>query len=119
MTTERNTFLEENLARVRLRFSKETELDDERALRLITETVFDDPQACGMPQAVLEDCMRKIFWKTRRKLNLLDPLLQDDEVTEIMVNGPQSIFVERCGRIERYPYCFDSVGELIYLPPLS
>lgn len=112
MTTERNTFLEENLARVRLRFSKETELDDERALRLITETVFDDPQACGMPQAVLEDCMRKIFWKTRRKLNLLDPLLQDDEVTEIMVNGPQSIFVERCGRIERYPYCFDSVGEL-------
>ena len=78
MTTERNTFLEENLARVRLRFSKETELDDERALRLITETVFDDPQACGMPQAVLEDCMRKIFWKTRRKLNLLYPLLQDD-----------------------------------------
>lgn len=111
-TTERNTFLEENLAKVRLRFSQETELDDERAQELITETIFDDPEAFCMPPPALQHCMQKIFWKTRRKLNLLDPLLQDADVTEIMVNGPENIFVERHGKIERYPYCFDSTGEL-------
>ena len=110
--TERNTFLEENLAKVRLRFSQETELDDERAQELITETIFDDPEAFCMPPPALQHCMQKIFWKTRRKLNLLDPLLQDADVTEIMVNGPENIFVERHGKIERYPYCFDSTGEL-------
>lgn len=51
--TERNTFLEENLAKVRLRFSQETELDDERAQELITETIFDESggflYACRLP----------------------------------------------------------------------
>ncbi|MDI7276479.1 MAG: CpaF family protein, partial [Anaerolineae bacterium] len=31
----------------------------------------------------------------------LDPFLRDDTVTEIMVNGPDRIYVERAGRIER------------------
>jgi pilus assembly protein CpaF len=31
----------------------------------------------------------------------IDRLLKDDEVTEVMVNGPESVYVERAGRIER------------------
>jgi pilus assembly protein CpaF len=31
----------------------------------------------------------------------IDRLLKDDEVTEVMVNGPELVFVERAGRIER------------------
>ncbi|MPZ86781.1 MAG: CpaF family protein [Nitriliruptorales bacterium] len=34
-------------------------------------------------------------------LGILEPLLADESVTEIMVNGPHSIFVERDGRLER------------------
>jgi len=30
----------------------------------------------------------------------IDQLLRDDSITEVMVNGPQSIYVERAGRIE-------------------
>ena len=58
-TTERNTFLEENLAKVRLRFSQETELDDERAQELITETIFDDPEAFCMPPPALQQWIPK------------------------------------------------------------
>ena len=29
----------------------------------------------------------------------IDRLLKDDEVTEVMVNGPESVYVERAGRI--------------------
>ncbi len=31
----------------------------------------------------------------------IDKLLKDDDVTEVMVNGPESVYVERSGRIEK------------------
>jgi pilus assembly protein CpaF len=34
-------------------------------------------------------------------LGVLEPLLADETVTEIMVNGPHSVFVERNGRLEQ------------------
>jgi pilus assembly protein CpaF len=36
----------------------------------------------------------------------LQPLLEDDSVTEIMVNGPESVYVERGGRIEQAQVVF-------------
>ncbi|MGE5691802.1 MAG: ATPase, T2SS/T4P/T4SS family, partial [Pseudomonadota bacterium] len=36
----------------------------------------------------------------------LEPFLADETVTEIMVNGPESIFVERSGRLERTTVTF-------------
>jgi pilus assembly protein CpaF len=37
----------------------------------------------------------------------IEPLLNDDTITEIMVNGPKSIFVERKGNLTRTPITFD------------
>jgi pilus assembly protein CpaF len=34
-------------------------------------------------------------------LGPLDPLLRDDTITEIMVNGPRQVYIERRGKIER------------------
>jgi pilus assembly protein CpaF len=31
----------------------------------------------------------------------IDKLIKDDEVTEVMVNGPHSVYVERAGRVEK------------------
>jgi len=36
----------------------------------------------------------------------LEPFLRDDDVTEIMVNGPQCVFVERRGRLDQVPAAF-------------
>jgi pilus assembly protein CpaF len=38
----------------------------------------------------------------------LQPLLEDDSITEIMVNGPKNIYVERKGKIVRVPITFES-----------
>ncbi|HOR01203.1 MAG TPA: CpaF family protein [Anaerolineae bacterium] len=43
----------------------------------------------------------------------LDTLLRDDTVTEIMVNGPSKIYVERRGKIERTPLAFDNPAHLM------
>lgn len=41
-------------------------------------------------------------------LGPLEPLLQDETLTEIMVNGPDNIYIERYGKIEKTPYSFQS-----------
>ncbi len=43
------------------------------------------------------------------------PLLEDPEVTEIMINGPGEVFVERRGRMELSPFRFDSELQLNHL----
>src|SRR5437763_1006418 len=45
-------------------------------------------------------------------LGVLEPLLADDSVTEIMVNGTDEIYIERDGRIERAAMSFSDVGQL-------
>ena len=46
-------------------------------------------------------------------LGVLEPLLDDASITEIMVNGPDSIFVERAGRVEQLPLRFASNDQLM------
>jgi pilus assembly protein CpaF len=41
-------------------------------------------------------------------LGPLQPLLEDDTITEVMVNGAKNIYVERRGKIQRVPLSFES-----------
>ena len=45
-------------------------------------------------------------------LGVLEPLLADESITEIMVNGPDHIFVERAGQVQRIDTTFTSVEQL-------
>ena len=38
----------------------------------------------------------------------MQPLLEDESITEIMVNGPKNIYIERKGKILRVPVAFES-----------
>lgn len=46
-------------------------------------------------------------------LGPLEPLLADDAITEIMVNGAKNIFIERRGKIERVPVTFETDDHLM------
>ncbi|NDL66692.1 CpaF family protein [Clostridiales bacterium F-3ap] len=52
------------------------------------------------------------IFNSLRRLDLLQPLLDDDAVTEIMVNGPSEIFVEKDGRMYREEVEFDNKEKL-------
>ncbi len=41
-------------------------------------------------------------------LGPLQPLLEDESITEVMVNGAKNIYIERDGRIHRVPFTFES-----------
>lgn len=45
-------------------------------------------------------------------LGLIEDLLENDEITEIMINGKDKIFVEKKGRIEAYDESIGSEGRL-------
>jgi len=38
----------------------------------------------------------------------LQPLLEDDTITEIMVNGPKNVYIERKGKLHRVPVTFEN-----------
>ncbi len=47
-----------------------------------------------------------------RKLDILQELLEDDDVTEIMVNGPKNVFYEKQGEFHKYPHVFTTEEKL-------
>lgn len=55
--------------------------------------------------------MDRVF-NALRRLDVLQPLLEDDSITEIMINGPEAIFIERNGRVQRLDKRFESREKL-------
>lgn len=54
---------------------------------------------------------RELFFDIR-KLGILQELIEDDSVTEIMVNGVEHIFIERNGKIQKWDQNFSSKEKL-------
>lgn len=47
-----------------------------------------------------------------RGLGLLDTIMTDDTITEVMINGPENIFIEKNGRLRKLDKCFESQRKL-------
>lgn len=56
--------------------------------------------------------LKKELFNSLRRLDILSELLDDEAVTEIMINGCSNIFVERAGRMYRYDKAFESEERL-------
>lgn len=50
----------------------------------------------------------RLVFSSIRGLGILDELLADDSITEIMINGPKNIFVEKRGQLYRVKRQFES-----------
>ena len=46
-----------------------------------------------------------------RGFGLLDSILKDDDITEVMINGPKEIFIEKSGRLISSEKVWDWQGE--------
>ena len=84
--------------------------DDPKSV--IIETVFRKEEARDLGWEELDELIQSTYLMTRGKLGILDPLAEDEDVTEIMVNGKDSIFYEKNGRIERYGLSFNTTEDL-------
>ena len=84
--------------RVLLRLDLSREVSDEEVRTLIEEEVreYAAVHYLSLQERVKEE--QEIFY-TLRKLDVLQELLDDTEITEIMVNGPEHIFYEKRGEL--------------------
>lgn len=93
----------------RMDFSKEATEEEVRSLiaEEISKCMIKEP--LSIKQRVY---LEKRVFHALRGLDILQELMEDDSVTEIMVNGPKQVFFEKNGKLEKYAYTFSSEERL-------
>ena len=74
------------------------EIEDEELTQLIYRVLNEASQQEYLPLAQ-KTALGKELFNAFRKLDLLEEFLEDDEITEVMINGTEAIFYERGGRL--------------------
>lgn len=92
--------------------SREDKLSDAEVLELIEGFVLHDSRTEMFPYQAKGELVRGVFHATRKELGLLQPYADDSEVSEIMVNGTEGVFIERHGQIDKIGQKFESRDEV-------
>ena len=87
------------------------ESDDEEILEKIDELLLQEGSNYGLSLNEKAN-LRKELFRSIRKLDVLQELLEDTSITEIMVNGWDKIFIEREGHLITWNKTFTSSGKL-------
>lgn len=85
----------------------EGELDESRLIRLIDDNIGRNTGEQYMRYGERKR-LRKEIYNSMRRLDVLQELIEDEGITEIMVNGPEHIFIERDGGLYETELEFDS-----------
>lgn len=88
-----------------------SKLDDNTLEAKIEEIVTQriGNQYCSIDQRV--SIVEQIY-SSIRGFGLLDTIIKDDSITEVMINGPQNIFIEQNGRLQKLDKQFESQRRL-------
>ena len=80
---------------------------EEEILRCIEEEFRDSYITIREKAGIADQVLSSI-----RGLGLLDSIIADDNITEVMINGPKDIFIEKAGRVQRLNEEFESEEKL-------
>lgn len=92
-----------------LNYSREQ--PDNEVMEIIDEVLLEEQLLRLLPVSESHRLRTELFYSLRR-LDILQSLIEDPEVTEIMINGPNSIFVERAGHLQELDIRFESEEKL-------
>ncbi len=105
---ERRKILKERLQES-IDYSKES--SDEEIRELIDEMLVRECRERPMSLSERGRLRRELFHAVR-KLDVLQELVDNPQITEIMINGPDKIFIEQSGRLMESELRFDSEEKL-------
>ena len=88
------------------------EINDEDVMGVIDRCILTEFRDSYIPLRDRIDLRNEIF-NSIRKLDILSDFLEDDEITEIMINGPDNIFYEKNGEIIKSEKTFESSERLM------
>jgi flp pilus assembly protein, ATPase cpaF len=112
MTTEELKDLRTRVLEAINRELQPTRMTDEELLKAITSLVDRESRGDYLLPIQKMDTVNSIYKMYRGLGGLLDSILADEDITEVMINGPDSIFVERKGRLTRVDKHFKDEQEL-------
>ena len=75
----------------------ESDPTDDRLKEIIAD-VISNTDSIKMSLSEKRDMAKRVF-NSLRRMDVIEPLMQDPTITEIMVNGPDKIFYERGGKL--------------------
>ncbi len=87
------------------------EIPDGEILAIIDEGICERAKSQVLSLESRRKLRMEVFYSLRR-LDILQELIDDEEITEIMVNGRGKIFYEKHGRILQWDKCFRSREKL-------
>ena len=109
MIDEREILRLTSIVRTELDMSEEQ--SEEEVRRLIARIVYRETEDENLSLKERETLVKNIF-DSIRKLDVLQELIEDEEISEIMVNGYDRIFIEKKGTIFEWNKKFSSVEKL-------
>lgn len=107
----RMSFRQQIQKRIMEEIERQRSMSDEELRELIDREVKELGNREFVPLKEKLDLRRRLFDSFCR-LGILQELVDDPQVTEIMVNGREKIFIERKGREILWDKCFDSEEQL-------
>ena len=87
------------------------QLSDEQLEEQIEELIRSRLQDEYLTIEERVDIVRQVY-SSIRGFGLLDTIMNDDSITEVMINGPEEIFIEKAGRLYQLPETFESERRL-------
>ncbi|MBQ3786993.1 MAG: CpaF family protein [Lachnospiraceae bacterium] len=96
--------------RSRIDFSRE--VSDDEVEELIDELIIRKSKTGYIKISDRVRLRTELFYSIR-KLDILQELVDDNTVTEIMINGPDNIFIEKEGRLFKWDRSFESAAKLL------
>lgn len=84
--------------KLRERLDQTREMEDQEIYRQIDDLILEETRNRYV-SLKRKEALRTELFNSIRKLDILQELIDDDSVTEIMVNGTEGIFLERNGRL--------------------
>lgn len=87
------------------------EVSDEEIQEMIDSQIVGLGRICGLSLAQRQELGKSIFYSIR-KMDILQELIDSNDVTEIMINGTENIFIEKAGHIYEWDKQFDTQEKL-------
>lgn len=96
---------------VRQQIDLSREVEDSEIQEMIDDLIIQIGRKYALSLSQRQELGKSVFHSIR-KMDVLQELVDCDEVTEIMVNGTENIFVEKAGRIYEWDKRFDTREKL-------
>lgn len=87
------------------------QMNEEEIKEAIDREILKEERARYLKLEIRAALRKEIFYAIRR-LGILQELLNDSEITEIMVNGTEPVFIEKKGKLWQLEVRFESVEKL-------